>query len=122
MIESLFESPSTVLGGRSAEDVELAQRARDALYDVPDPETGIDIVSLGLVYGVQADASSGVVDVTVTFTTPACPAGDTILAAIERRLTREPAVRSVKLSLCFEPRWTPERISAEARERLGIDD
>lgn len=103
-------------------DEALAALARAALSDVPDPETGIDIVSLGLVYGVEADGSRGAVKVVFTFTSPACPAGDALVAGIERRLGREAAIRHVELDLTFEPAWGPERISAETRAMLGIEE
>lgn len=90
-----------------------------ALQEVMDPETGIDVVSLGLVYGLQLDAQSGFARVTMTLTTPACPAGGVIREGIERRLLLIPEVRAVEVDLTFEPRWTPERISEEGKAALG---
>ena len=90
-----------------------------ALHDVPDPETGLDIVDLGLVYEASFDAASAIARVVATFTTPACPAGEVIADAIVRRLGRIPGVADVALEITFEPRWTPARISPAGRAQLG---
>ncbi len=100
-------------------DAELAAQVDLALRDVPDPETGINIVDMGLVCAIVADAATQSVTLTVTFTTPACPAGAAILAGIERRLKRVAGIESVDLQLSFEPPWTPERISEAGRTELG---
>lgn len=100
----------------------LVELARAALHEVPDPETGINIMDLGLVYAIEADAAAHAVNLTITFTSPACPAGDAIVGGIERRLQREEAIENVDVTLSFEPRWTPERISPEGRASLGLDD
>jgi metal-sulfur cluster biosynthetic enzyme len=93
---------------------------RDALRDVEDPETGLNIVDLGLVYGVTFDAAGGgTARVTMTFTTPACPAGGLMLDGVDRRLRRVPGVADVDVTVTFEPRWTPERISGAGRAQLG---
>lgn len=90
-----------------------------ALHDVPDPETGLDIVDLGLVYEARFDTETGIAYVLATFTTPACPAGGVISDAIIRRLSNVPGVVDVDLEITFDPRWTPARISAAGRELLG---
>ena len=93
--------------------------AMEALRDVEDPETGLNIVDLGLVYDVGIDAATGRVQVLMTFTTPACPAGGIMSDGIERRLTLLPGVTGVDVSLTFDPPWTPERISPAGRVQLG---
>jgi metal-sulfur cluster biosynthetic enzyme len=90
----------------------------DALRDVIDPEIGINVVDLGLVY--EADATDGDVRVVMTMTTPACPLGESMAeearASIQRHVR---GVRSVSVDLVSEPRWRPELMSSAARERLG---
>jgi metal-sulfur cluster biosynthetic enzyme len=85
---------------------------------VIDPEIGISVVDLGLVY--EAQASDGRVRVVMTTTAPACPLGESIAddaeAAIRRRV---PGVTSVAVELVSEPRWQPSMMSNEARRRLG---
>ncbi len=89
-----------------------------ALKDVEDPEAGMSIVDLGLVYGVQA--APGRVRVQMTMTSPACPAApflvDEATAAI-RALA--PAATDVQVELVWDPPWTPERMSVEAQQRFG---
>ena len=89
-----------------------------ALSGVEDPEAGMSIVDLGLVYGVQA--APGSVRVQMTMTSPACPAApylvDEASAAI-RALA--PADTDVQVELVWDPPWTPERMSAEAQSRFG---
>jgi metal-sulfur cluster biosynthetic enzyme len=89
-----------------------------ALSGVEDPEAGMSIVDLGLVYGVQA--APGSVRVQMTMTSPACPAApylvDEATAAI-RALA--PADTDVQVELVWDPPWTPERMSPEAQSRFG---
>ena len=95
------------------------EAARDALRDVLDPETGLNLVDLGLIYDVTYDLDSKTVEVRMTLTTPACPAGGVMTDAVERRLLLLPAVEHVEVEVTFEPRWTPDRISQEGRAQLG---
>jgi metal-sulfur cluster biosynthetic enzyme len=92
----------------------------NALYDVLDPETGLNLVDLGLIYEVSFSAASGKALVVMTFTTPACPAGDVMTQGVKRRLLQEPGVEDVDVDVTFSPAWTPERISAEGRAQLGL--
>lgn len=96
---------------------ELRDRILEALGAVIDPEVGIDIVSLGLVYTIEIDA--GAVRIEMTMTTPACPLGEQIAGVAERRVAALEGVRSAEARLVWEPAWTPERMSAAARRELG---
>lgn len=100
-------------------DDSLRDRALAALGEVLDPELGLDVVSLGLVYGV--DENDGHLRVKLTMTTPTCPLGEDIAAEAEARLAALPGVRGVEVSLVFEPLWTPDRMSERARALLGWD-
>lgn len=89
-----------------------------ALRDVIDPEIGINVVDLGLVY--EAEEREGRVRVVMSMTTPACPLGESIAAEAEAAIRRRlPAVSSVAIDLVSEPRWRPAMMSIAARERLG---
>lgn len=89
-----------------------------ALKSVEDPEAGMSVLDLGLVYGIELGA--GKVRVDMTMTSPACPAADYIVdeaAAAIRAIA--PEGTDVDVRLVWEPPWTPERMSAEAKERFG---
>jgi len=89
-----------------------------ALRSVEDPEAGMSIVDLGLVYGVQT--VPGRVHVQMTMTSPACPAAPYLVdesAAAIRALA--PAGTDVQVELVWDPPWTPERMSPEAQSRFG---
>ena len=91
---------------------------REALRGVEDPEAGMNIVDLGLVYAI--DAQPGRVQVQMTMTSPACPVGpylvDEAAAAIR---AAAPEATEVQVDLVWEPPWTPELMSPEARGRFG---
>ena len=91
---------------------------RDALRDVFDPELGYNIVDLGLVHGLGIDG--GIVDVTMTMTTPGCPAQDYIVGGVERRLADTPGVTGVFVNVVWTPEWSPRRMSAEAKAHFRI--
>lgn len=98
-----------------ASPMELA--ARDALMRVLDPEIGESIVDLGLVYGVEAEGTS--VKVVMTMTSPACPMGELLLDEVHAELAHAFPDAEIELQLVWEPPWSPDMISAEAKERLG---
>ena len=92
---------------------------REALREVIDPELGESLVDLGLIYDIRIDGSR--VNVDLTLTTPGCPLHASLHAAAERAVRlMVPGVEEVQVNLVFEPRWTPERMSAAAKQRLGF--
>jgi metal-sulfur cluster biosynthetic enzyme len=90
----------------------------DALRQVEDPELGMDIVELGLLYDVEVAGPS--VKVTYTLTSMGCPAGQMIEEDIGRFVGELPGVDEVKPELTFEPPWSPERMSEDAKFILGF--
>ncbi len=90
-----------------------------ALENVIDFELGLDVVSLGLVYGVDIDQQNNVT-VTMTMTTPACPLAGMILQDAEDKIREIEGVGDVKINLTFDPPWTPDRMNEELRKRFGI--
>jgi metal-sulfur cluster biosynthetic enzyme len=103
----------------SCVDPEAAGRIKDALRQVIDPELGYNIVDLGLVYDVVV-ASGGVVHVTMTTTTPGCPATNYLKSGAGEAVSGVPGVESVDVQLSYEPRWSPEMMSADAKAHFGI--
>lgn len=90
----------------------------DALRAVVDPEIGINIVDLGLVY--RAEARNGHVRVVMTMTTPACPLGESISQEARSAIVDNVrGVESVSVELVWDPPWQPSMMSAAAREQLG---
>lgn len=88
-----------------------------ALRQVYDPEVGINVVDLGLIYGVtQRD---GCVTVEMTLTTPGCPLHDTIGQAVRRALALVPGVAHTEVELVWDPPWTPLMISDAGQRELG---
>jgi metal-sulfur cluster biosynthetic enzyme len=89
-----------------------------ALKAVKDPEVGVNIVDLGLVYTVEVAGAE--VSVEMTLTTPACPAGPQILRDASATIEKMPGVEKANVKLVMTPPWTPERMSDDARDELGI--
>lgn len=96
---------------------------RAALRNVLDPEIGLNIVDLGLVYGVDVQDEGKTVQINMTLTTPACPAGPQIIeqAKQEVRTLRDvyPALEEVKVNLVWTPFWNPSLMSEDAKAELG---
>jgi metal-sulfur cluster biosynthetic enzyme len=90
---------------------------RELLHEVIDPELGIDIVSLGLLYGLELN--DRVAAVLLTTTTPACPLGGYLSDEVERVLLGSGAVDRVEIALTHSPPWTPELMSDAAKRRFG---
>ncbi|QDT64398.1 metal-sulfur cluster assembly factor [Calycomorphotria hydatis] len=90
----------------------------DALKEVIDPELMVNIVDLGLVYEVEQNEST--VNVQMTLTSPACPAGPQIIGQAKSALERFEDVETADIKLVMEPVWTPERMTEDARDQLGI--
>ncbi len=87
-----------------------------ALAEVQDPEMPINLVDLGVIYGVTQ--SGAVVDVDLTFTAMGCPASDFILDDVRERLLREPGVEEVRVNVVWDPPWTAARLSEAGRDAL----
>lgn len=99
-----------------------------ALKQCYDPEIPVNIVDLGLIYGVRfepiADAQEKEqqdVTVDMTLTAQGCPAHVTIGEQVKSRLEQLPGIRTAKVNVVWNPPWTPDRISPEARKQLGIE-
>ncbi len=97
---------------------------RAALKNVVDPEIGLDVVNLGLVYRIDILDDGKTVDIDMTLTTPACPAGPQILEQARREVMSLKEVykelENVKINLVWTPFWNPSMMSKEAREELGF--
>lgn len=96
---------------------------RSALKNVYDPEIGLNIVDLGLVYNVDVADEGKNVNVDMTLTTPACPAGPMILDGAKKEISTlkdvYPELENVNIKLVWTPFWNPSMMSEDAREELG---
>ena len=90
----------------------------DSLKQVVDPELMINIVDLGLVYDVEQEDRT--VKVKMTLTSPACPAGPQIITQAKMALEQLEDVDQAEIQLVMSPPWSPERMSDDARDQLGI--
>ena len=89
-----------------------------ALEAVVDPELGLNIVEMGLLYGVTVE--NGEVEVRMTLSARACPLHASILSGAENVIKRLDGVRAVKVELVWDPPWTPDMIAPETRKRMGF--
>jgi metal-sulfur cluster biosynthetic enzyme len=90
----------------------------ESLKQIYDPEVGISIVDMGLIYGL--DIEDNKVSVVMTLTSPGCPAGPQILGQIDSSLKALEGVEDVDIQVVWSPPWTPDMLSEEARDQLGI--
>lgn len=96
------------------------QAIREALEQVIDPELGVDIINLGLVYNVQIIPETGTVFVEMTLTTPGCPMSDVITSAAQYVLGTLDGVRIGEVSLVWEPPWNVRMATHLGLAKLGI--
>lgn len=89
----------------------------DALAAIPDPEFGINLVDLGLIYSVER--AGGAVRVVMTLTTPTCPSGSWMHEGVKAAVAAIPGVSETTVELVFDPVWSPEMLSPSARRQLG---
>ena len=100
------------------------EMVRTALKNVYDPEIGLDVVNLGLIYNVDVQDQGKTVQVDMTLTTPACPAGPQIIEQARREISALRDVyqnlEEVNINLVWTPFWNPSMMTEEAREELGF--
>lgn len=102
-------------------DTKKTNEFYSVLKTVFDPEIGINIVDLGLIYDIDINDEEKTVTITYTLTTPACPVGPMLQAQIEQTASTVDGIDNVKLDLVFSPPWDPrEMASDEAKFELGI--
>ena len=91
----------------------------EALHDVFDPEIPVNVVDLGLIYGIEVD--DGNVDVRMTLTFAGCGMGPYIAQQAEWRIAEIEGVEDVNVEMVFDPPWTPDQITEEGKKLLGLD-
>ena len=91
----------------------------NVLKDIPDPEIGVSLWDLGLVYDISIN-KKGLVDILMTLTTVGCPLFEQIADPIKERVGKLKGVKKVNIALTFEPPWTVDRMSKKAKMELGF--
>ncbi|MEO6941359.1 MAG: metal-sulfur cluster assembly factor [Candidatus Kapaibacterium sp.] len=105
----------------SIEEDQLSQErglVLETLRSILDPELGINVIDLGLVYELRVEPNE--IYVKMTMTTPGCPMHGSIIEAVERALKMFFPLKTSSVDLVWEPQWTPERLSPGAKEQLGF--
>ena len=97
----------------------LEHRLLETLHDVEDAELPLDVVDLGLIYGIRYREPDGHVDVDMTFTAMGCPAMDFMVHDVRVRLLQEPEVRSVSVAVVWDPPWNRSRLSPRGSAALS---
>ena len=100
-----------------AETRNLEPLVWETIHAINDPEFGIPIDDLGLIYDVAIRGQT--VSVVMTLTTRHCPAGDMIVGAVKAAVENLPGVAGASVAVVWDPEWTPDMLSAQAREQLG---
>ena len=103
----------------SEEKLKLEEKIVEYLRTVVDPEIAVDIYSLGLVYKIDL-ADNGAITIDMTLTAPNCPMADFIVEDVNQKLSSIPGITSVDVNIVFEPEWTQDMMSEEAKLELGF--
>jgi len=112
----LHQKPADTATGAGGD---LQQAVIDALKEIYDPEIPVNIYDLGLIYGVEVDDECDAT-ITMTLTTPHCPVAETMPGEVELRASSVPGIRDAEVDLVWDPPWSPEKMSDEARLELGM--
>ncbi|MFF7939438.1 metal-sulfur cluster assembly factor [Nocardia gamkensis] len=110
-------APAAELSELSAEDIKLLEDIEEAMRDVVDPELGINVVDLGLVYGLRVEEDNVAV-LDMTLTSAACPLTDVIEDQSRNALVRSGLVEDLKINWVWMPPWGPDKITEDGREQL----
>jgi FeS assembly SUF system protein len=100
------------------DDSTLAANVIDSLREIYDPEIPVNIYDLGLIYRVQIEKGDAEIDMTLT--TPGCPVAQSFPGMVESTIRKVPGVKSAKVELVWDPPWTQDQLSEEARLQLGL--
>lgn len=106
-------------GAEGGEDAPLIEQIIEELRSIYDPEIPVPILDLGLIYEIEIDEEKAV-HITMTLTAPNCPAAETLPRQVEQKIRALPDVTDAEVEIVFEPPFTPEMMTDEARMQLGM--
>jgi metal-sulfur cluster biosynthetic enzyme len=109
-------SPHPTLSPERAREIWLQDRVWSVLAEINDPEMPVNLVDLGVIYGVEVGEAT--VRVRLTFTAMGCPASDMIVGDIREQLLKEPGVDEVVIEVVWDPPWSSARLTPDGREAL----
>jgi metal-sulfur cluster biosynthetic enzyme/nitrite reductase/ring-hydroxylating ferredoxin subunit len=123
--QSSDQSPTPAAGAGTAAGAVTEEAVREWLKEVKDPELFVNVVDLGLIYGVTLSPAADAPDrqhcvVDMTMTSPACPAGPQLIADTKRAVGSRSGIAAVEVRIVMDPPWTPDRMTDAARDQLGI--
>ena len=98
----------------------MQEKVIDVLKTVYDPEIPVNIYDLGLIYRIELENDNTVLSVDMTLTAPNCPAADFILEDVRQKLEAIQGLEHVDVNLVFEPEWTKDMMSEEAKVEMGL--
>ena len=98
---------------------EVGEKAVEKISQIYDPEVPVNIYELGLIYDIQV-SDEGDVEIEMTLTSPNCPVAETLPVEVEEKVKIVDEVRNVKVNITFDPPWTKEMMSEEAKLELGM--
>lgn len=105
---------------QSVEELDITQKAIDMLRTVFDPEIPVNVYDLGLIYKIDYTPEDKTLHVDMTLTAPSCPAADFIVEDVRQKLVSIEGPEKVDLRLVFEPEWSQDMMSEEAKLELGF--
>jgi len=100
------------------DDSTLAANVIEALREIYDPEIPVNIYDMGLIYKVQIEEGKAEIDMTLT--TPGCPVAQSFPGMVESTIKKVPGIKEAKVLLVWDPPWTQDNLSEEARLQLGL--
>lgn len=119
VVRQVMQASEATTGGAMSGPGQLEERVIAALRTVNDPEIPVNIYDLGLIYDLAVD-DAGTVAVQMTLTAPACPVAGTMPGLVDQAIRAVDGVSSVSVELVWDPPWSVERMSDEARLELGL--
>jgi metal-sulfur cluster biosynthetic enzyme/Fe-S cluster assembly iron-binding protein IscA len=112
------EPPTPAPRGAGSERAAIEERIRQALKNIYDPEIPMNVIDLGLIYGMEWDAA-GALTIRMTLTSPGCPAVEAFTEEVTRAAREASGLSGVKVDIVWEPPWGPERMTDFARRQFG---
>ncbi|MCM1515152.1 MAG: iron-sulfur cluster assembly protein [Paraprevotella sp.] len=120
MENNIQHNASATTGSTIQESLSTEERAVELLKTVYDPEIPVNVYDLGLIYRIEVKDNNTALEVDMTLTAPNCPAADFIVEDVRQKLENISGLTRVDVNLVFEPEWSKEMMTEEAKMELGF--